>query len=241
MSAGLSGQLSDEEKMRGTLYTSSGQLTQNLWLCYYCVRLCAQRWIGSAFRATKSLGMHTEAGSGNSNTALSWAVKEDNMSCLLWTGLVNTQIHIFYRETLPASHFTERAFLFCLFIFSQNGLLVWALLAPVGISHHKCSSIKSYAFLVATYNTHTSLYTPITITLFLIWMLLNANFDFIQSFSFDICIVFMKVVENRFSQSKGLISLASDVKHQSKISLRCLAWFWPGDCRDQSTRFTLFS
>lgn len=96
------------------------QLTQNLWLCYYCVLLCTQRWIGSAFSATKSLGMHTEAGSGNSNTALSWAVKEDNTSCPLWTGLVNIQIHIFCRETLP----TERAFLFCLF-FPQNGLQLY--------------------------------------------------------------------------------------------------------------------
>lgn len=93
-------------------------ISQNSWLCYYCVLLCARRWIGSAFRLTKSLGMHTGAGSGNSNTALSWAVKEDNASCPLWTGLVSAQIPIFCRETLPASHFTERTFLLFIHFFS---------------------------------------------------------------------------------------------------------------------------
>lgn len=157
--------------MRGTLYTSFGSclqkqpctdISQNSWLCYYCVLLCAQRWIGSAFSVTKSLGMHTGAGSGNSNTALSWAVKEDNTSCPLWTGLVNTQIPIFCREMLPASHFTERTFLFYLFISppppqKKMAILVWVLLGPVGISHHSCSSIKSYVILGVTYNTHTLL------------------------------------------------------------------------------------
>lgn len=75
--------------------------SQNSWLCYYCAVLCVQRWIGSEFSATKSLGMHTGAGSGNSNTALSSAAKEYNRSCPIWSGLEHsnhTQIPIFSRE-----------------------------------------------------------------------------------------------------------------------------------------------
>lgn len=56
--------------------------------------------------------MHTGAGSGNSDIALSWAEKEDNTSCPFCTGLVNAQIPVFRRKTLPASHFTERTFFF---------------------------------------------------------------------------------------------------------------------------------
>lgn len=92
-------------------------ISQNSRLCYYCVLLCAQRWMGSAFRVTKSLGMHTGAGSGNSNTALSWAVKEDNTRCPLWTGLASTKIPIFCSETSPQVILAERTFLFQLFIY----------------------------------------------------------------------------------------------------------------------------
>lgn len=110
-------QTGDSETVRGSVYqpcflhTEAAlrltDISQNSWLCYYCVLLCALRWIGSAFRLTKSLGMHTGVGSGDSNAALSWAIKEDNTSCPPWTGLVNTRIPILWGETLPSSHLTK--------------------------------------------------------------------------------------------------------------------------------------
>lgn len=80
-------------------------ISQNSGPCYYCVLLCAQSRMGWAFRLTKSLGMRTGAGSGNSNTALSWAPKEDNASCPLWTGLASAKIPIFCRERCPCKSF----------------------------------------------------------------------------------------------------------------------------------------
>lgn len=128
-----------------------------------CSVVSALRWIGSAFSLTKSLGMHTAAGSGNSNTALSWAVKEDNTSCPLWTGLVNTQIPIFCTETLPASYFTDKTFFFQSGLQWHECVLVSALLASGGISHHSCSSDKSYVIpgvtIQLTHKTAMSLHS----------------------------------------------------------------------------------
>lgn len=109
--------------------------------------------------------MHTGAGSGNSNTALSWAVKEDNTSCPLWTGLVNAQIPLFRRQT---SHFTERTFSFIFFIFSK--------MAYCGMSVYlfQCSQLQWESVTTAVavsslmwslelpYNYHTFLNKTIT-------------------------------------------------------------------------------
>lgn len=156
-SADLGDQLSNGDNVRRPVYQLWIQLTeavtcltdisQNSWLCYYCVLLCTLRWIDSAFSLTKSLGMHTGAGSGNSNTALSWAVKGNNTSCPLWTGLANTQIPIFGRKTLPVRHFTDKSFNV---FFPQSGLRwyegtrVSAWVTPVESSHCSHSRIMSY-------------------------------------------------------------------------------------------------
>lgn len=150
--------------MRGSLHTRSGSclqkqpctdISQNSWLCYYCILLCAQRWIGSAFSVTKSLGMHTGAGSGNSNTALSWAVKEDNTSCPLWTGLNTEHSNPRLLWKNAACESFNRKDIFVIFIYFsalkrhtivwvRACLFAWVLRAPVGIRHLSCGTIKSY-------------------------------------------------------------------------------------------------
>lgn len=146
-------------------YRSSPRLSdisQNSWLCYNCALLCSLRWIGSAFRRTKSLGMHTGAGSGNSNTALSLAIKEHNMSCPLWTGLVNTHVPIFCGETLPASHFTEEIFVFS---------MAWSYMCFSNDSSSDSVQIKySSATFCAFWTRQLSLYIQVPTVLLINWL-----------------------------------------------------------------------
>lgn len=93
-------------------YRGSGALTSvTTHGCVIIVlRCCPRRWIDPAFSATKSLGVHTGAGSGNSNTALSRPAKQDNVSCPIRAGLASAQKpYLLQRDTLPASHFTNKA------------------------------------------------------------------------------------------------------------------------------------
>lgn len=124
-------------------YRGSGALTSVIThSCVIVLRCCPRRWIDAAFSATKSLGVHTGAGSENSNTTLSRPAKQDNVSCPIRASLAQRSeaLSPAKRETLPASHFTnETAFwvhskwttMLQILVFVHLCLLVIALICPL--------------------------------------------------------------------------------------------------------------